>query len=357
MVCRWRPDKWLLAVAWVACVGGASCISYENPVPTRRMEVGRVLARVSQPDSAGVFESLSSLAVAPDAQSVYVLDRLAARVHRVSVAGEVLATFGRRGQGPHEMARPVAVRAGERGVWVLDAERGRFLLFTPDGEFVEAVAPNASWLPGTTFAPVGDGVVFPDLSSIVSTEGGETLLAHARAADDGFVSLDVSVPIPEELASGSDLRGMTERQIGWVLQAVSPGEVALALNRSTPSVWSVRWRGEHITEVELLRIPPEVGEAVNEILQADRPPPGAELRPITGVHAVNGRLWVTTGGIQPKLLAFSVPPSPRMVPTVIGPGSLSGGDRIRDAVVIGQRLIAITETEILWAELVGGLPG
>lgn len=337
----------------IACIASAACVAYENPVPSRRMEVGQVIARLSQPDSAVVFESLQMLAVAPDAESVYVLDRLARRVYRVSIDGGVLTAFGEQGYGPREIADAVAIRASPRGVWVLDGERGRFLLFSPDGDHLETVAPAVQWTLGRTFAPVDGGLIFPDLSSFGSPVDDEvSLLGYTPLADSGFVSFDFAGEIPNELISGSDMRSMMERQIGWLLHAVAPGEVGLVLNRGNPTAWTIRWQNDRITDIEALRVPPEVHEAIRDILRTDRPPLGVELRPVTGMHAVNGRLWITTAGIQPKLLGFSLSKSARVVPTVVQPGSFHGQARIRDGVVIGERFIAITETEILWTNLV-----
>ena len=347
-----RLPSGLLAAA--TCIVSASCISYESiGPPTRQLEVGAVLARLSQPDSTTIFESLQMLAVAPDAQSVYALDRLARRIYRVSVDGGLLAAFGSEGQGPDEIADAIAIRASGRGVWVLDGERGRFLLFSPDGELLETVAPGVPWTLGGAFAPVEDGLIFPDFSSFQSPGDDPALFARAPLSGDGFESLASSGSIPGELEPESTMESMMERQIGWLLTAVAPDEMRLVLNRSSPAVWSVRASDEGIADIMELRVPPQVQEMTERILERDRPPPGAELRPITGVHSVHGRLWVATGGIQAEMLAFSVPRSGSVSPTAVYPGSLRDQERIRDAVVIGDRLVAITETEVLWAALVG----
>ena len=333
----------LLAISLAA----TACITYETTVPSRRMEVDRVLARIAGPDSVTVFESLDMLAVAPDAESVYVLDKLARRAYRISVDGAVLATIGAPGSGPGELEDPLAIRADARGLWVLDSGRGQFLLFGPDGEYLEAVSPNVPWALARAFVPDEGGVIFPDFSPFAQPGSDPSLLARARVGEDGFAALDPAAAIPQALDADPGMTEMMERSIGWALSAIAPGEIALVLNRTDLAVWSVDWNNNRITGIRERRVPGEVAEAVRTLLGTDRPPPGAQLRPLSGVHSVAGRVWVMTGGLQPALLGFSVPPSDSMVLTVLLPGSLRDEARVRDGVVIGNRLIAITETEVL----------
>ncbi len=342
----------LILLVVIAASVVAACNTDESPMPSRRIAVGQVVARLSQPDSTIYFESLQALSVAPDAQSVYVLDRLARRVYQVSTTAVVLAAFGRQGLGPGEIGDALAIRADPRGVWVLDREGGRFLLFSPDGEHLETVTPNVPWPLSRSFAVGRDGLVFPDFSSFQTPERDESLIARAPLTGEGFVSLDVPESIPPELAAGSNFGAIMERQMGWLLHSVAPGEVALILNSSSPAVWSMKWQDDRVTDIVTRPVPEAIGEAISRVLVRDRPPPGAELRPITGVHNFDGQLWVTTGGIQSAFLGFSVPPSADAVPTLLEPGTLRGQHTIRDGVIVGDRFIAVTETEILWADLV-----
>lgn len=74
--------------------------------------------------------------------SVYVLDRMAGRVHRYSAEdGSLLATIGRKGQGPGEVAEPMAfaVRAAE--VIIADA-MSELEVFDTLGTHLRSVRPN-----------------------------------------------------------------------------------------------------------------------------------------------------------------------------------------------------------------------
>ena len=185
-----------------------------------------------------------------------------------------------------------------------------------------------------------------------------TRLLTALACIVGATCISVETIVPtRQLEVGAVVARLSQPDSASVFQslqmlAVAPDELRLVLNRSSPAAWSISVRDNRTTDFRELRVPPQAQEATRRILEKDRPPPGAELRPITGVHSVHGRTWVTTGGIQAEMLAFSVPRSGSMVPTVVFPGSLRGQERIRDGVVIGDRLLAITETEVLWADLV-----
>ena len=69
--------------------------------------------------------------------NVYVADTGNARVVKLSPAGEVLATFGRKGTGDGEFQEPVAVAVEPTGsILVLDAADGYIQRFSPSGEFL-----------------------------------------------------------------------------------------------------------------------------------------------------------------------------------------------------------------------------
>lgn len=74
--------------------------------------------------------------------SVYVLDRMAGRVYRYSAEdGSLLATMGRKGEGPGEVAEPMAfaVRAGE--IIIADA-MSEMEVFDTLGTHVRSIRPN-----------------------------------------------------------------------------------------------------------------------------------------------------------------------------------------------------------------------
>ena len=65
----------------------------------------------------------------------FVLDATADRIHRLSSSGELLGSFGNRGQGPGEfLGRLAAIAAHGDSIAVLEYEGRRLHLFDPDGE-------------------------------------------------------------------------------------------------------------------------------------------------------------------------------------------------------------------------------
>lgn len=108
-----------------------------------------------------VWETFGTVSnVAFDAAgNLYILDRDAAHIVKMSPAGEFLTTIGRQGDGPGELANPMgmAVMADDRVV-VFDFSRQGFQVFSTDGEFIESVTmtPDEGF-PGGVLYPTPDG--------------------------------------------------------------------------------------------------------------------------------------------------------------------------------------------------------
>ena len=100
----------------------------------------------TEPASAdSVWQDAGALAVADD--TVFVLDRMAARVYAVRAGdGRWLATWGRKGRGPGELARPADIMMLGTTVGVLDGGKGTIERFGPDGTALDPIR-----LPGITF--------------------------------------------------------------------------------------------------------------------------------------------------------------------------------------------------------------
>lgn len=107
---------------------------------TRRFTVG---GDESGPTS---FYSLNRNRIAVDTLArIYVLDVVNHRVVVLSSSGEVVRTFGEEGNGPGELAGPVALAVEPGGdVIVVDHTKAAPVRFTPDG----AVAPSDPWPAG-----------------------------------------------------------------------------------------------------------------------------------------------------------------------------------------------------------------
>ena len=114
-----------------------------------RARVERLWMMPAPENDAGTVDSVwqdaRALAVAGD--TVFVLDRMAARVYVVRASdGRWLATWGRKGRGPGELARPADIMMLGATVGVLDGGKGTIERFAPDGASLDPVR-----LPGITF--------------------------------------------------------------------------------------------------------------------------------------------------------------------------------------------------------------
>lgn len=108
-------------------------------------------------NSAGPFNSPTSVAVS-DSGELFVADGYGnARVHRFSSEGERLESWGTPGAGRGEFRVPHSIHHDDEGrIWVTDRENSRIQIFEVDGSFIEEwtdlIRPND--------LSFGDGVVY-----------------------------------------------------------------------------------------------------------------------------------------------------------------------------------------------------
>lgn len=301
--------------------------------------VGRVEMRVAEADPGMPFQSLTQLALGRDESGFYALDSFAGRIHRLDLKGTVLASMGALGEGPGEMGMPTAIRAVEDGVWALDSGNARALLFGPDGQVLRTLAFEEN--PATLFAPLAGGLVVPGFVSPFPGDTGAPLLAHV--SEDGIRALSADgVEVPEVLAQS----GFMDRAQGWMLAPVSEHEVALLFNGSVLEGWRLALSRDYrgIAEIEPISIPESIVDLVRDV---EVPEPGLQLRPLTGVRTVGEDLWVMTNGLGPDLFGFTASPgSGDNRVSLVYPGVLAD-EFIMDAIVLFDRVVAITPTEIL----------
>ncbi len=97
--------------------------------------------RIGSVESAGpeAFGRISALAV--DAlERFWVVDGQAREIRLFDRDGRPVETIGRRGSGPGEFERPVAIdRAPDGRMWVMDPQNGRVSVFDTTGAYVEGL--------------------------------------------------------------------------------------------------------------------------------------------------------------------------------------------------------------------------
>lgn len=302
-------------------------------------QVGQIMTRVEEADPGLPFQSLTQLTVAQDESGFYALDSFAGRVHRLDLEGTVLASMGSIGEGPGEMGMPTAIRAVEDGVWALDSRNAKALLFGPDGQVLKTLAFEEN--PATIFAPVAGGLVVPGLVSPIPEGVDAPLLAHV--SEDGVHAIVTDgVEVPEVLAGS----GFMDRVRGWMLAPVSGQEVAVFLNGSVLKGWRLVLSDNYreVVEIKSISVPESIVDLVRSV---ESPEPDLQLRPLTGVRTVGEDLWVMTNGLGPDLFGFTAPLGSggnRM--SLVYPGVLAD-EWVMDAIVLPDRIVAITATEIL----------
>lgn len=179
---RYRHLAVLLAIVLVsACTGGdagdvAPSMGLDGPdhvlawAPTEVFAVGGFEA----PDWA-TFGSVTGMGF--DSRGfLYVLDDQASTITQISPEGDFVRTIGRPGEGPGELARPLAllVLADDR-IAVVDIGHRGFVIFDAEGNWVENVPVDMSTegLPvqGLTAHPSGDIVSRPGLRMTAAPAG------------------------------------------------------------------------------------------------------------------------------------------------------------------------------------------
>lgn len=135
----------------------------------------------------------------------FVLDRRGSQIHRISESGDLLGSFGQRGEGPGELIRPVAIASHGDTVVVLD--RGDLHLFDLDGRHLAdrslalggcptGVARDLLSRPRGLFFLIEcrEGGRLAWLVVLEAAEGSRETLA-VRAGDRGVVDMGMVSPV------------------------------------------------------------------------------------------------------------------------------------------------------------------
>jgi DNA-binding beta-propeller fold protein YncE len=87
--------------------------------------------------AAGPFNRQANMALAPNGEILVADGYRNARVHRFSVSGKLLASWGEPGSGPGQFNLPHGIAVDRQGrVYVADRENLRIQVFTPEGRYI-----------------------------------------------------------------------------------------------------------------------------------------------------------------------------------------------------------------------------
>lgn len=345
---HWSGLLWLPAAGVVVMF----CTDVEIYAPRpaiEELQIGDTVA-VFPGQGGPTLAGVRQITLSDDEGSVYVLDADPDNaVHRIGLDGTLLASFGGRGQGPGELSRPIAIHPdGAGGVWVLD--RRRVTRFGPDGSVAETLAMTDR--AAATFSPVGDGgIVIPAGQPMVPAAA---LLTRVSA--DGIDDIGNPDRVPS-LLSGSRFG---DRFLGWKLASLGDSDVAIVLNGPELRGWRARIREDAraIASLTELSVPKSVSEVVAEESRLSALP-DARPSPLWRIGPAAGRLWVVSTGLPNGPVAFTIPlrdgEPPLQIPA--RPGFHDRDHRVRDVVVLPDRIFVARDTAIIIRTVVGAVPG
>jgi hypothetical protein len=126
----------------LACRGETTQRAVLGDAPPLGLVEELQIARVDDP--ARGFSAIAAIDIADDG-TIFVLDWKECHVRVFSRAGELVTTFGRKGQGPGEFSRPDRLGLLGDSVWVSDPGNRRITFFTTRGRLIRSVpAPSVS---------------------------------------------------------------------------------------------------------------------------------------------------------------------------------------------------------------------
>jgi len=171
--------------------------------------------------------------------SIAVLDAPAHKVHMVSMDGERMGAFGREGEGPGELNRPVSILHIADSVVVVDGGKGTLEVFLPAGAYLKSVFFGRMTFGGIRLGT--DRVLF---LGMLGNEGGWTVCGLDGSLSSIEIEAPVFSPFPEEC-----------RTFGWATESF------FGLSCSVPAVQEYDENGTIVREILIDREPESTPEA------------------------------------------------------------------------------------------------
>ena len=209
MVRRTRTLRWTAALSFgvVGCSAedqlptvvrsdsaGVEIAKSSGPLPILNLAVDTALVFGGEESGPASFYQVRPALVDVDQEGlIYLLDRIQHQVAVFAPTGELVATWGRQGEGPGELRAPLSVTASHGTATVHDAGRALFVSYAVDGGVVERAAPPSvihMWFGHVQALP--DRLAFWDRDVFTVTENRRDRLLSVRGADT--VSLVESKP-------------------------------------------------------------------------------------------------------------------------------------------------------------------
>lgn len=331
-------------LAGAACSGSsAERAGSGEPARIEAFAPDTLIGRFPAPDDESVLIE-SALAFTVDAEGLFVLDRMAGHVLRLSHAGELIAILGRPGEGPGELSGAAALRVGPDGdAWVGAPGSLRISRFRPSGELV---AEYRTPFPAPSFVVTSEGRL------LVPTLEPDALLAELDARGDTTLLAMEATP-PERWR-----RERYERLqfLGFLFADLGGGSVALLRNKHADdfALWrlSIDPVRQAVTAIDSVPLPAWLYALMRseaEKLRKELDPAfatGDFMIPFKGMHSTDdGRISLTPSPGD-RLLAVSITVGRDAPIRVVVPSKREEYRGLRDAVLLGDRLFLLYETEV-----------
>jgi hypothetical protein len=190
-----------------------------------------------QLDTKGFWENPVQVRVV--GSSVAVLDAPAHKIHMVSLDGHWTGSFGREGEGPGELERPVSILHIADSIVVVDGGKGTLEVFRPGGAYVKSVFFGRMTFGGIRLGT--DRVLF---LGMLENEGGWTVCGLDGSLSSIEIEAPVFSPFQEEC-----------RTFGWATESF------FGLSCSVPAVQEYDENGSIAREILIDREPESTPEA------------------------------------------------------------------------------------------------
>jgi hypothetical protein len=252
-----------LGLAILATLGAAQGVAQPRWRLTEELRIG------GSDEGPASFNEIREIAV--DAKDrVFVLDYQTQEIRLFGADGKFIKLVGRKGAGPGEYRQPNGMRLAPDGtLWVNDHRNGRYVVFTPEGEFAKQVLA-APWGWGFRWDGAFDAQgrlmeTIPLRAPGAQSSSGRVV----RRFDPAKATFD-SLPIPACFTTGAYQDWSVQWKAGTSSGVFSVPFAPLALAHITPTgAWLCAMGEEY--RLKLMRF--EGGTTISEIKSTSAPIP------------------------------------------------------------------------------------